>query len=82
MPTRMTSAFDCFIFSLPFRGKSGNIKRQIAPMCDDIRASVTISKRLQTLGGMAASVLAGTGAVFIYAGMLSSYSSWGAVSWP
>ena len=51
-------------------------------MCDDIRASVTFSKRLQTLGGMAASVLAGTGAVFIYAGMLSSYSSWGAVSWP
>lgn len=51
-------------------------------MCDDIRASVTISKRLQTLGGMAASVLAGTGAVFVYAGMLSSYSSWGAMSWP
>ena len=36
----MTSAFDCFIFSLPFRGKSGNIKRQTAPMCDDICESV------------------------------------------
>ena len=48
-------------------------------MCDDICASVTTPKRLQTLGGMAASVLADTGAVSIYAGMLSSYSAWGAI---
>lgn len=44
-------------------------------MCDDICASVTTSKRLRTLGEMAASVLADTGAVFIYVWMPSSYSA-------
>lgn len=57
-PEGSLRAVGIFIFFLPFRGKSDNIKEQIAPMCDDICASVTISKRLQTLGEVAASVLA------------------------